>query len=856
MSISNSLYPSYPGNPQRLDPAYTEGDDTVAGATDYNKHDDEILKHQDLIKNLNTISGAGGGTGVSDHALLSNLSYASANHTGFQASLITGAGIAIVGTVINGTQDQNLFNVIDVENIDVVANSLTTELKIRTGAGISVVADNDTKTITFSAGAGTTNHSELLELDYDSSAHTGFQASLTTGADGIIIFNDGIKTGIDGYIYTNRIANINGTYIISLASGNVGIKGDFTPFVNSSQDIGTSIYSQWKDIYCQVLRPSSRRIITSSNLISNGSFASAADWTWGANGEWVPAGSYYTWAQYTYDLTNIDYLSQQIATTAGKTYRIELQVPFYGDWDDTTLLRIKLGESGEADAEATVVPLAGGTPSCTVELVSYGTNETLYFIPVHDEDSEVHTINFSSVFVYETEMMSIYDNSGGFWYAGTSRIATNGNITADTLTVSGASSIGGNLNLFLDYLKGVGEDGNAIYINRRWGPGQWTTMQIYIDHDNNYCWVGTDPGTFIINAATSLGSSVIIGGSKGGQSWVGPGGDVTIYGGDGGGGFPLGQAADGGDVTIYGGAQQGAGTAGSVLITGKFNPSGITGNIDWGMNNHTTSGSGTFSSLRIPQIGGTAGKYSIFQGGANTVDLNYTLPSAYPVTLSGNLRSTTSGILSFDETVYAPIDAPTFTGVPSAPTAIAGTNTTQIATTAFVNAIDNNARYTTVQMAHSSHTDGKVAGKYIFAAGQGAAAVSGTGTLYPQKVFYLTGVDFPTINGKATVLRIKGSVFCNDVAPFVGTFTFGLYPVTRPATSGGAGLCIYTAGTVVSGSNGAVVTNPAADSSNNAIGSDFAIPADGWYALAFVTTATVATNAHTHVNCELQMRNA
>ena len=34
----------------------------------------------------------------------------------------------------------------------------------------------------------------------------------------------------------------------------------------------------------------------------------------------------------------------------------------------------------------------------------------------------------------------------------------------------------------------------------------------------------------------------------------------------------------------------------------------------------------------------------------------------------------------------APIDAPTFTGVPAAPTAAAGTNTTQLATTAFVQA--------------------------------------------------------------------------------------------------------------------------------------------------------------------------
>lgn len=64
------------------------------------------------------------------------------------------------------------------------------------------------------------------------------------------------------------------------------------------------------------------------------------------------------------------------------------------------------------------------------------------------------------------------------------------------------------------------------------------------------------------------------------------------------------------------------------------------------------AGATTVTSLKIPQIGGTAGKFSIFQGGANTIDLTYTLPTAYPVTLSGNLRSTTAGVLSWDESVY------------------------------------------------------------------------------------------------------------------------------------------------------------------------------------------------------------
>lgn len=38
-----------------------------------------------------------------------------------------------------------------------------------------------------------------------------------------------------------------------------------------------------------------------------------------------------------------------------------------------------------------------------------------------------------------------------------------------------------------------------------------------------------------------------------------------------------------------------------------------------------------------------------------------------------------------------PIESPTFTGTPSAPTAASGTNTTQIATTAFVQTAVSNA---------------------------------------------------------------------------------------------------------------------------------------------------------------------
>jgi hypothetical protein len=167
---------------------------------------------------------------------------------------------------------------------------------------------------------------------------------------------------------------------------------------------------------------------------------------------------------------------------------------------------------------------------------------------------------------------------------------------------------------------------------------------------------------------------------------------------------------------------------------------------------------------------------------------------------------------------------------------------------------DNNASYRLVAQASGSHIAARVAGTYAMPAGE-ALARSGTGTLYPITVIPIVAADFPTVGGVTTKLRIRGQVFVNDVAP-TGNFTFGLYPITRPATSGGAGLNIYTLGTVIAGSDGATVADPAADSANNLVGADFALPADGLYVIGVVTTATVAVSSHLHLNAQLQMRNA
>lgn len=169
----------------------------------------------------------------------------------------------------------------------------------------------------------------------------------------------------------------------------------------------------------------------------------------------------------------------------------------------------------------------------------------------------------------------------------------------------------------------------------------------------------------------------------------------------------------------------------------------------------------------------------------------------------------------------------------------------------FINTVVPNSSYRTILDCSGSHTAAKVAGTYGMGEGD-PIAISGTGTLYPINCIYIAAADYPTLNSIAPKLRIRAQLITNSVAP-TGNFTFGLYPVTIAA--GGAGLVTYTIGTVVSGSNGASFTTPAATSKLNAVGSDFALPTDGHYIIAVVTTGTIATSAHVHLTAQLQLRN-
>lgn len=199
--------------------------------------------------------------------------------------------------------------------------------------------------------------------------------------------------------------------------------------------------------------------------------------------------------------------------------------------------------------------------------------------------------------------------------------------------------------------------------------------------------------------------------------------------------------------------------------------------------------------------------------------------------------------------------SPVLTGNPTAPTPSVGDNDTSVATTAFVASAVPNASYRTLMTANSIITAGSVAGTYAITAGGDGCVLSGADTAIPLQSIYIDSADFPTVNGATSKLRIRVQLYTNDTAP-TGNYTFGLYPITRPGTSGGSGVNVYTIGTVVSGSDGATFTAPAAGGLLNAVGSDFALPSNGHYVIGVVITDAPVANSNIQITASLQMHNA
>jgi hypothetical protein len=123
--------------------------------------------------------------------------------------------------------------------------------------------------------------------------------------------------------------------------------------------------------------------------------------------------------------------------------------------------------------------------------------------------------------------------------------------------------------------------------------------------------------------------------------------------------------------------------------------------------------------------------------------------------------------------LLAPVASPTFTGTPAAPTAGVGTNTTQVATTAFV--LANGSAFAGVLNALLDLT-GAAAGQIAFPAAQHASANANTLDDYEE------GTWTPTdASGAGLSLTITSATYTK-----IGRLVFARAHVTYPATASGA----------------------------------------------------------------------
>ena len=127
------------------------------------------------------------------------------------------------------------------------------------------------------------------------------------------------------------------------------------------------------------------------------------------------------------------------------------------------------------------------------------------------------------------------------------------------------------------------------------------------------------------------------------------------------------------------------GTA-TLILRGDSNNSGDTGQLDSTIKMlHDDENHGILLETRN-YAGAQSFEIKSLAAGAETsrflIDQDGTLK--VPAYGAGLLKTNASGVVSVDTATYAPLASPALTGTPTAPTAGATTNTTQLATTAFV----------------------------------------------------------------------------------------------------------------------------------------------------------------------------
>jgi len=161
---------------------------------------------------------------------------------------------------------------------------------------------------------------------------------------------------------------------------------------------------------------------------------------------------------------------------------------------------------------------------------------------------------------------------------------------------------------------------------------------------------------------------------------------------------------------------------------------------------------------------------------------------------------------------------------------------------------DGFGQYQTILQAQLIPTADLAAATYHFPIVGSTPVASGATTNFFMASIYFDDADM-TATSMTQKLRLRFQVHTNATQPTI-TFTAGLYPVTF---AGGADTIAATLGTVVSGSTVAIAS-PAASLTTQGNSGDFAIPADGQYALGVVLGAQLTNNAFVQLTAQLQTR--
>ncbi len=188
---------------------------------------------------------------------------------------------------------------------------------------------------------------------------------------------------------------------------------------------------------------------------------------------------------------------------------------------------------------------------------------------------------------------------------------------------------------------------------------------------------------------------------------------------------------------------------------------------------------------------------------------------------------------------------------PTTTTAEAGTSDETIATTAFVYASRPGGIYQTVTRGAGHLTAGQMANTYALPhGGQKCLGVS-SGAIHPIVLLYVNSTLYPTVNNLPPLFCIRPTCCTNDVWSSSTTVTVGLYPVTRPESSGGDGITKYTFGTVVTDTE-CSFTEMDPDSLNYAESTSVELPA-GIYAIGLVLGGTISLppDSHAHITCDI-----